>query len=175
MFKTGLILALIFSIQMLLGCNTADNGGNNNSVKNSDMSDVTGSTIKDNVEELGTLVKLPLEPEEVTWKEFAPNSSNSEQTGSQNLKKLTAVMRFSNENAKKIVGQVENKQAGESASLGAEPWFPAELIAQSELNGDDTLKGTSYSAADFYQPPFTDGKIIRIENTDFFILELVSK
>ena len=174
MLKTGLILAFLFSIQLLISCTQADKHGNNDA-PNPDIKDSTANIIKDNVEEFGTLVRLPYEPEEVTWKETAANPPNSEGAASHNSKKLTAVLRFSKENAKKIIAQAEKIQSSEAASLGTEPWFPAELIAQSQLNGDDILKGASYSAADFYLPPYTDGRVTRIENTDFFVLKLVSR
>ena len=175
MSKTALILALFFSIEMLGGCGLTGDRGSNIPTADSNSANAGANTVKDNAEELGILVRLPFEPEEATWKESAANIPNSEQIPSQNPRKLTAVLRFSGENAKNIVNQSEKIKAGEAAVFAAERWFPAELIAQSELNGDDILKGASYSAADFYQPPYTDGKIIRIENTDFFILELVSK
>ncbi len=78
---------------------------------------------------------------------------------------------FNAEDAGQIVSQAEKYQPAAAAQIDAENWFPAELIAQSQLSGDETLKGTSYAAGDFLQPPFNTGRITRIDNTDYFVLE----
>ncbi len=174
-FKTAFILAFIVLIELLGACSPAGNRNHNTSIGNSNTADVSVNAVKDNVEELGMLVRLPFEPEEATWKESSADIPNSEQIPSQNPRKLTAVLRFSAENAKNIVDQSERIKAGKAAVFATERWFPAELIAQSELNGDDTLKGKSYSAADFLLPPYTDGKITQVENSDFFVLEIYSR
>jgi hypothetical protein len=59
-------------------------------------------------------------------------------------------------------------------TLTVESWYPNELIAQGELTGESTVKGQSYSAEPFLNPPYTKGKITRVENTDYFILQISS-
>jgi len=171
------ILALILSIQLLYGC--GNRIGNNTALPDStsNASEGAANPVKDNVEELGMLVRLPfeVEVEEAVWKEEPMRIPGTEQNASANQKKLTAVLRFSSENGRKVAGQVEKVKAGEPAILGTERWFPAELIAQSELNGADNLKGMSYAAADFYLPPYSEGRITQVENTDYFVLELFAK
>jgi len=44
-----------------------------------------------------------------------------------------------------------------------------------ELSGDDSLKGLAYSADSFFQEPYTSGRVIRIDGTDYFVLELSAK
>lgn len=117
---------------------------------------------KDNIEELGMLVRLPFEPEEVAWEE------KPEQ------KKLTAVIRFSPENAQKMAAEVAKNGQSSPETVTVESWYPNELIAQGELTGESTVKGQSFPAEAFLNPPYTKGKITRIENTDYFILQISS-
>lgn len=108
------------------------------------------------------MVRLPFEPEEVAWKEKPAE------------KKLTAVIRFSPENAAKMAAEVAKNGQPSPETLTVETWYPAELIAQSDVTGESTLKGRSYPAESFLNPPYTKGKITRVENTDYFILQISS-
>lgn len=165
---TDIVLTSFLSIQMLNGCS----GGINNSNRNASAANVAAAnaaesktnTAKDSAEELGLVVTLPFEPEEAAWKEVG-----------QNEKKLTAVLRFSLENTKKLLAQIEKQKPAEPVTISSEPWFPAELIALGELNGDDYLKGLAYSAQDFILSPYTGGRIVRVENTEYFVLELFAR
>lgn len=163
MLKTGIILAFIFSIGMLGGCTNGENNSNSpaNNISDGNTPQTSANTAKDNIEELGVLVNLPFEADEVTWKEEGG--------------KLTAILRFTAEDTRKILVELEEHTLAEPVNLNAERWFPADLIAQSEMNGDNLLKGNSYSAQDFFRPPYSQGKITKIENSDYLILELSAK
>lgn len=118
---------------------------------------------KDDIAELNSIVLLPNVPEEVIWRE---------EVDGKNHKKLVAVMRFSQEDEKNIIEKAKRYREPESAEVSAEDWFPPELSAQTELAGDETLKGISYSAKDFIQLPYTSGRLVKISNSDYFVLEL---
>jgi hypothetical protein len=155
------VLLLLFAIQILTNCsspvaneNVAANAGTSNSSSTSKV------VPKDNVEEFATIVRLPFEPEEVAWEEKAENKS------------LTAVMRFSPENASKMSAELAKSGGGNAETLSVEMWYPAELIAQGELSGESAIQGRSFSANAFLNPPYTNGKIARVDNTDYFILQL---
>ena len=167
MSKTAIILALFLFIPMLGGC--GGRAGNTNAANINTVSankpDPAAAGVNDNAEELAALVKLPFEPEEVTWKETAAGDK----------KKLLAVLRFTPEDSKKIVERAAKIKPGETVSIPSERWFPAELVSQGELNGDDTITATAYSADEFYLPPYVDGRLSHIQNTDFFVLEVAAK
>lgn len=173
------LFALIFVGQIFVACTTNDNqnGDSANSVSNqtanSQISGENANSIKDNVEELELTIKLPAHPEEVLWREDKTNVQNnaSVSTG----KKLTAVLKFTAEDAGRIVAQSETYRPATPAQIDTESWFPAELIAQSELSGDETIKGNAYAANDFLQPPYSDGKLTRLENSNYFVLELLAE
>ena len=118
---------------------------------------------KTNVEELGVLVNIPYEAVDIVWKEDSVR------------KRLIAVLRFSSADAAKLVVASESLRPPQAVNLSSESWFPAELIAQSDLSGDGTLNGKSYAANTFLQEPYNAGSITRIENSDYFVLEAHAK
>ncbi len=156
------VLVLLFASHILSGCSSpAGNGNASNAVANN-SSNAAVSGPNDNVEELMMLVRLPFQPEEVAWDE---NPSQ---------KSLVAVIRFSPENAAKMATEVARGGQPKPETLPVETWYPAELIAQGETTGESTIKGLAYPAEPFLNPPYTKGRITRIENTDYFILQISS-
>jgi hypothetical protein len=143
--------------------NSANTANSNTAAANN--SDPADESVKDNAEELATLARLPFEPEEVTWKEMTAGDK----------RKLLAVIRFTPEDSKKIVENAAKIKAGEPVSIPSERWFPAELISQAEMSGDDQITATAYPADEFYQAPYSEGRLSRFQQSDFFILELTAK
>lgn len=130
---------------------------------------------KDDVEELGKIIKLPLMPEEATFSEIALNNTDSEpRTPAENDRKIVVVLKYSAENANRIAAAAEKHKPLTPSDVEAESWFPPELVAQSQISGDEVLKGVAYAADDFFQPPFNNGKLIRVNNSDYFVLELLT-
>ena len=160
-FSRLAFLLLVLASQILPSCSSKSE---NNNVANASANSSNTAQVgpKDNIEELGMLVHLPFEPEEVAWEE-KPDQ-----------KKMTAVIRFSPENAAKMAAEVAKNGQPSADTLTVESWYPNELIAQGELTGESTVKGQSYPAEPFLNPPYTKGKITRVENTDYFILQISS-
>ncbi|MGB7069772.1 MAG: hypothetical protein WBD22_09780 [Pyrinomonadaceae bacterium] len=118
------------------------------------------------------MINIPIETEEVVWQSKTAGESNED---SEKGKTLTAALRLSPIEAGKLTSLLENSGAGVPSDVGVVPWFPLELIAQAELSGDDTLKGTAYPAAILARAPYTQGHITHIELTDYFVVELSEK
>jgi hypothetical protein len=162
--RTAVILALI----ALAGMSPACGGGSGNIVNSGPPSVVSGANdnknaARTNVEELGMIVNVPYEAEDIVWKE-SPNN-----------KRVVAVLRFSPQDSNKVVTEAEAFGRPENATVAPETWFPDELIAQSDMSGDSALKGLAYPANRFFQEPYANGKLIRIEGSDYFILDLTAK
>lgn len=157
--KLALVLLLSTQTFFLACSDRADNINSSNSAR-ANASDAHAT--KDNAEELGLLVHLPFEPEEVAWQEIPEQ------------KKLIAVIRFTPENAAKMSAEVSKNGQGSPETVSVENWYPNELKAQGELTGESVVKGQSFPAEPFLNPPYTKGKITRIENTDYFILQISS-
>lgn len=174
--KNVLTFTVLIAAQLLAACSSPTDS-TNASVNSSTNRSASGTstiskTANDNAEELGMLVRVPFEPVEVAWKEAPTKSTTGDQ---QYSKRLIAVFLFSSEDAAKVVAEASVIKTSESVVLDTEEWYPAELIAQGELNEGSTLKGQSYAANSFLQEPFSDGRITRVDGTDYFVLELFAK
>ena len=161
-FSTPAVLIILLALEIVSSCSSRDGNSNVSNASAVNASNTAQAGPKDNIDELGMLVRLPFVPEEVAWEE------KPEQ------KKLTAVVRFSPENAAKMAAELAKGGQASADTLTVESWYPNELIAQGELTGESTVKGQSYSAEPFLNPPYTKGKITRIENTDYFIFQISS-
>ena len=155
-------LSIMMIAVLTLACGSpAKNSANSSSATN--QSNENSNTARSNLEELRLIATVPYEAEDVAWKEDKAN------------KKLVAVLRFLPADSAKVVAEAERVKAPEAASISSATWFPPELIAQSEMSGDDTLNGKAYAANQFFLEQYSAGRIIRIENTDYFVLELSAK
>jgi len=166
----ALVLAAVFSA---CAANETQNSNANTANRNTDTN--TANSIKDDIEGLEMLIKLPFPPEEAVWREEVLGKADNSRVPAPTDKKLTAVLLYSEENAAKIVAQARTYKAAQPATLNTEKWFPAELIAQSHSSGNDTIKGESFAVNDFLNAPYSEGRITRIEGTDYFVLELFTK
>ncbi|HLM00612.1 MAG TPA: hypothetical protein VK400_06120 [Pyrinomonadaceae bacterium] len=166
-FKTKSIWLLLLSVVFSVSCGnqTESNAGGKASSNSAQVAGNENSCVSnDDVAALGNQVLLAFVPEEVVWcEEKAKDSDN---------KKLTAVMKFTEEDAKNLVAQAEKHRPAEAVEVGTEQWFPLELNAQSRLSGNESLKGNSYAPTDFIQLPYKNGRLIKIEDSNYFILEL---
>lgn len=160
----ALLLFILIVAQLITSCSSQ--GGNTANSANSQTSASNANRAyagpKDNVDELMILLRLPFVPEEVAWEENAENKS------------LVAVIRFSSEDAAQMAGEAAKAGPSTKENLTVESWYPAELRAQGELTGESIVTGQSYPAGPFLNPPYTKGKITRIENTDYYILHASS-
>ena len=163
MVSFAAIVALLVCLITLMSCGGIAGNTGNSTANSTNISADNSATAKTNVEELGMLVNVPYESDEVFWKEY-PKS-----------KKLVAVLRFPPSEAGRLVADAEKIKQPERVNISPQSWFPQELVAQSDMSGEDTLAGQSYAANAFYQEPYTDGRITHIENTDYFVLELSEK
>ena len=179
--STKLFPLLFFVIFFISGCGENGSGNDSNISAENDYSATVknddANISKDDVEELDKIINLPIQPEEAVWREDNSEKRDSGGSGSipsSNGQKLTVVLKFSAEDAQKIVEKVDKIKPPFASDVDAESWFPPELIAKSQESGDGNLKGISYAAAEFLREPYKNGKITRISDTNFFVLELTS-
>ena len=154
--------ALIISALIFTSCSapTGDSSSANENQGNRVAS--VPRKANDKPEELGMLINFTLEPEDILWQQ---NESS---------KKVVAVFRLAEEDTKKLAESLAAKSPGAARSVAVEDWFPPELVAGGETTGGSSVDGTAYPADEFFQAPFTQGTITRINDTDFFVLELTA-
>ena len=160
----------------LFGCSDGpDAPENSNNVTAANRPVNPDTRANDLVEELGMIVKLPYEPTEAFWREDAAASGTDGQPAP-NVKRLKATLRFDAEDIQKLMADLAASNAQpEPVVIDIEQWFPAELITKSEMGEESKLNGTSYPADIFYQARYLSGRAVRIDETDYFVLELYSK
>lgn len=164
----------LYFLTVVLLLNACSSGKNINQTGNQTAESNSNGIVvaKNDPAELGKIINLPIMPEEADWREEPIAESNANGAPEAKNGRLIAVLLYPPEDAKKLVELVEKYQPGEQVALETEMWFPAELIAQSQTSGNDTIKGTAYAVNDFLQPPYTKGRLTRIAETDYFVLEL---
>jgi len=172
----SIILSLFLLINTLGGCsrpssNTGNSAANNHTDQaNADRAVEPGMEgAKDNTDELATLIKIPYEPEDLVWKEFPAAADGS------SARRVLAVFQFTPADAKKVVENASHVGPGSSVLLPSEKWFPKELVTQTEVSGEEGIRATSYAADEFLNAPFNTGTLSRVDNTDFFVLEVFAK
>ena len=170
------IFIAIVSSTLLAACPGAgtENANTNIAVNANVESNANANLAKSDVDEFEMTVKLPFHPQDVIWREETLGKADGRVPGPTD-RKLTAVILFNKEDADKIVAQAAAYRPGTPVTMNAESWYPDELAAISQLSADKSFKGMSYAANDFLQPPFTEGKVTRVEDSNFFVLELFTK
>ncbi|HMQ02781.1 MAG TPA: hypothetical protein PKD26_02590 [Pyrinomonadaceae bacterium] len=163
------ILALILSNLILFGCSVEPGSNSNQAVTNTRPAatfDPVREGVKDNKDELGELIKLPFEPEDLVWKEFPPDK---------NGKRILAVFQLLPDDSKKLSDRLSKAAKGAEVKLRVEKWFPTELITENDLTGEEGIVATSYPATDFFHPPFVEGTVSRVGSSDFYVLDLLAR
>lgn len=162
------LFALAVSL-VLCGCSVFT-GSNSNSGKEKARE---SSSPYDDMDELKVFVDLSEDPEEVSWveKDLKPGETGSADSTAAK-KRLLAVLRYEGDPARRFNTSVTGLGKGEAVSLNVESWFPAELVAKGQTGAEETLKGMSYPAKALAKSPYTDGRIVRVDGTDYFVLEL---
>ena len=157
-----ILIFLSIFISVMVGCGGPDANSNANAVDASNSSQANNSA-KTNVEELALLINVPYESEEVFWKDDPQH------------KRIVAVLRFPPNEAGRLIADAQKIRPPQKVNIGTESWFPPELIAQSDVSGDDTLSGQAYAANAFFQDAYNDGRVIKVDDSDYFVLEMNAK
>ena len=164
---TKIIATLLLISAILLGGCDNKPAVNGNSTTNVNSNSNTGVNVtNDNVEELRSLIQIPFEPEEVVFRVL--NAADKKQ-------RLVAVFVLTPEIHRSLESRLASAGAGHAQLVTVEQWFPAELTAMAEMSGETTISGTAFPATEFFQPPYTDGNIVFIPQTDYAVLELQAK
>ena len=122
---------------------------------------------------LKDIINLPFEPEFNDFREDkVVKKADSDRVPGPTDRKLTVVFKFSPEDTKSLLEQLKSAKLGFETSIEPETWFPAELIAKSDTTGDKTLKGIGYGVEKFAKNPFNTGSLMKIDDTDYFVLVL---
>ena len=160
--RYGAIITFLIFAALLTGCNGDDPYANNTAASNSPVTRSNGDAARTDVEDLSLLIRVPFKPDDLVWKASADK------------KKIVAVFRFDPEDTPKLLAEIGGSAAGEAVNVDVEPWYPDELATQGEFSSEGRVSGKAYQATPFYQDPYKNGRVIQIDNTDFFVVEITS-
>lgn len=178
-----LLIPLIFALAFLtLSCATPDidegevNRLRPNINQNTNVNvNPNANVAEDNETELNSLIELPFEAVENVFKEIVGEDPANEDDPNFGKRSVIAVLKFSDEDTKALVEKLKEKAQPFEATVDPETWFPAELIAKSQMSGDESIKGNGYSAEMFFKEPFIVGSLTRVTDTDYFVLKVQTK
>jgi hypothetical protein len=161
--KHFVYILILFALLGSTACNDEieSNANNTNNTNIQTQTQKQIGEISDDADDLSGFVKLPFIPEDVSWQQLEVNGG----------KKVVAVIRFNVEDTAAILSQ---SQVGGKVELAAERWFPQELIAQSDIAGDQVLRGTIYTTNVFFKDAFNKGRVLKLDGSDYFIVELTN-
>ena len=164
------------AILLINACSSSENANQISNQDSNQPSETNSNSViaaKTDPAELSKIINLPIMPLEAEFRE----EPLSKQAGSNrapvpNDRKMIAVLLYSPEDTPQLIALIEKHKPAQAVELEVESWFPAELIAQSQTSGNETIKGNAYAANDFLQSPYLTGRITHISGTDYFVLEL---
>lgn len=133
---------------------------------------VTSSAPSTDIAGLSQLVTLPVPPLAATWQSTRVGDDNF---GPSDLQ-LLAVLRFSPQNADKVVALARKREAPRKGELEVQPWFPVALKqnAKRGAQGQLVVRGQRLNADDFAHLSLRNGFAFRVEGTNVIVLSLFS-
>jgi hypothetical protein len=159
-----IFLGIFLFSTILFGCKPIETTDNTNKVS---KPIITISDVMDDIDEFEKIARLPFYPEDVVWQE-----TTIENSADGNGKKIRAVLLFKQADYDAMMAQPDKLNPIGNLELEAEKWFPEELVARSDFSGDRVLKGILYPAESFLAAPFKKAVFMKIDGTEFFILDV---
>ena len=127
------------------------------------------------IERLSQQIALPVRPAAVLWRQEVLGKQNSAVPGPTDHR-LVAVLKYDEKGAQALVEKVrgESKETN-VGNVDVEPWFPEEVKKSARKNDDGArLEGAAYEADSFLRAPYSSGKLVRVGETNYFVLKLLS-
>ena len=127
------------------------------------------------IERLSQQIALPARPVSALWRQEVLGQQNSAVPGPTD-QRLVAVLEYDEEGARALIEKVrgESKEAN-VGNVDVEPWFPEALKKLARKDDDGMrLEGAAYDADSFLRAPYSSGKLVRVGETNYFVLRLLS-
>lgn len=180
--KFCLLILIVPSV--LTGCKAvsvqSDNingiiGNQTDNKKNMNKAAETATEVKTDVEGLEKKINLPFRPVEVKWVEEFMDNSEGLVPGPSDYR-LTALLKYDSETAERLVKQISaDADTQPLGNTDSQDWFFDEVKSKIQTkDGRTYLEGTEYPPEAFFRPPYNNGKIIRLNGTNYFVLNLHS-
>lgn len=181
-FKLSLTLVFLSTAFLPMACATPNAPVGNeavvnktNDLRNMNQSTAPESEIKTDAAELEKIINFPVRPLEVKWtEEIFDNSKGAVAAPSD--RRLTVLLKYDEKSAAELTSKISPEIS--ETSLGnteVKEWFPDEVKKMAQTNNGKTfLEGAKFPFKDFSRPPYSNGKLIRIGTSNYFVLNLFS-
>lgn len=129
--------------------------------------------VRDSVEELQGLIRLESEPEEVVFSVQKLDAEAAKKIARPvGSSRLIAVLRYEEGSDAALSEALKREGEGQPISMDIETWFPAEIVAQGQTSSDSTVRGRAFSAKALLAAPYSDGRVVAIEGSRFYVIEM---
>ena len=155
--------------------NRAANGVQSNASRNMNQSTAQNPEVKTDPASLGKIINLPVRPSEVQWTEEIFDNSKGTVPGPSD-QRLAALLKFDEKGTAELVRKLAAETSEKSiGGADVKAWFPDEVKnAAKTTDGRTKIEGAKYSPTAFYSASYRNGNLIRVGETDYFILNLTS-
>ena len=171
------LITTAFSCASLNGkaVNVPVNDRHSNNSQNMNQPDAKNSEVKSDIETLSKQINLPVLPVEAKWTAETLDNSKGAVPGPTDYR-LTALLKYDEKGAKELVQRLEAEGAEKSlGNVEISQWFPEEVKKEAKTIDDRfVLEGAKYEPDLFLRVPYTGGKLIRVGETNYFVLNLFS-
>jgi hypothetical protein len=178
----SLTAALIMIALLLAACASSNSQAVNNAVRNQtnaaqnmNESNAPNAEVKTDIEGLEKQINLPVRPSEVRWTSEVFDNSKGSVPGPTDYR-LTALLKYDDRSAAELVQKLRAEIADTSlGNADVKSWFPDEVKKEAKtVDGKTYLEGAKYSPAAFLNAKYRNGNLIRVGNTNYFVLNLFS-
>ncbi len=177
------VSALIMIALVVAACDSSNSQAVNNTAVNNqsnasrNMNESTAKNveIKTDIESLEKQINLPVRPSEVKWTAEIFDNSKGAVPGPTDYR-LTALLKYDEKSAAELVQKLEAQTAEKSpGNTDVKSWFPDEVKNEAKtVDGRTYLEGAKYLPDGFLHSPYRNGNLIRIGETNYFVLNLFS-
>jgi hypothetical protein len=127
------------------------------------------------IERLSQQVALPVRPAAVLWRQEVLGKQSSAVPGPTD-QRLVAVLKYDEKDARALIEKVGGGPTETGVgNVDVEPWFPEALKKLARKSDDGMiLEGAAYEADSFLRAPYSSGKLVRVGETNYFVLKIFS-
>lgn len=155
--------------------NRAAANNQSNVSRNMNESNAPKAEVKTDIEGLEKQINLPVRPAEVKWTAELFDNSQGAVPGPSDSR-LTALLKYDDKGAAELIKKLEaDPQEKSLGNTDLKSWFPDDVKSEAKtVDGRTYLEGAKYSPNVFFRSPYLNGNLIRVGQTNCFVLNLFS-
>lgn len=123
------------------------------------------------IEKLAEAINLKFKPSEAVWHAKTLGNPDNRVPGPTDHQ-LIAVMKFNADDEQKFVESLKKDPEMKIGNTDIKEWFPDDLKALK--NEENKIIGEKFSADDFLRPPYSNGLLLKVKDSNYYILNIYS-